>query len=121
MVMTGYVDDYTRQVLLKGALVYVQPSITEGFGLPVLEAMVAGIPVVCSNGGALAEVVSDAGVVFEPTDTDGIKSCLERVIGDEKLRKDMIRKGRERAKKFRWEKAAQQTLRLIVSEATQTL
>ncbi len=116
VVITGYIGDYTRQILLHQALVYVQPSITEGFGLPVLEAMAAGIPVVSSNGGALKEVVGKAGVLFDPTDNRDIGHKLLSVINDRVFQKKLVKQGRERAKLFNWEKAARQTYQLIVSD-----
>src|SRR3990167_7135021 len=80
IIFTGYVNDEERQVLLENALVYVQPSITEGFGLPVLEAMAAAVPVASSSGGALAEVVNEAGELFNPLDTDDMRNKIERAM-----------------------------------------
>jgi glycosyltransferase involved in cell wall biosynthesis len=110
------IGDYTRQILLHQALVYVQPSITEGFGLPVLEAMAAGIPVVSSNGGALKEVVGKAGVLFDPTNNRDIGHKLSLVVNDRLFQGKLVKQGRERAKLFNWEKAARQTYQLIVSD-----
>ncbi len=115
VIFTGYIDDYTRKELLHQALVYVQPSITEGFGLPVLEAMDALVPVVSSNGGALAEVVGEAGVLFDPEDTEEIGHKLTLVISSHSLQYELIRKGRERIRDFSWDMAARETLGIISS------
>ena len=81
--------------MLKNALVYVQPSITEGFGLPILEAMNAGVPVVSSSGGALAEIVGDAGLLFDPLDIEDIRQKLEQIIKNKKLRINLIARGKK--------------------------
>jgi len=116
MIITGYVEDEVRQVLLNQALVYVQPSITEGFGLPVLEAMAMGVPVVSSNGGALKEVVGDAGVLFDPFDVGQMANSIESMVQSEQTREKFINKGRLRIKDFSWEKAAKKTYDLIVGK-----
>lgn len=115
VVFTGYIEEETRQVLLANAVVYVQPSLTEGFGLPILEAMQAGVPVACSTGGALKEVVGEAGLTFSPTNVDEMAEKLNLLLTDEKLRKNLIRKGKALAKLFEWEKAARRTLEVLVS------
>lgn len=110
-----YVDDAARQRLLEKALIYVQASITEGFGLPVLEAMNAGVPVVSSNGGALPEVVGQAGLLFDPMSIDDISHKLSLAIDDHKLRKELVERGRMRVRAFGWEETAKKTLNLIVT------
>jgi glycosyltransferase involved in cell wall biosynthesis len=115
VMLTGYISDADRYTLLQNALVYVQPSITEGFGLPVLEAMAAGVPVVSSRGGALAEVVGKAGILFDPLDVEEIGHSLSLVIHSHSLQKELIEKGRERVRKFSWENAAKKTYRILTS------
>ena len=117
VVITGCINEAERYGLLRNALVYVQPSITEGFGLPVLEAMAAGVPVVSSSGGALAEVVGDAGVLFEPYDVNDMSHKLSLVIHSHSLQEELIKKGRERVKQFSWEKAARETYRILISKS----
>ena len=112
IIFTGYVNDEERQVLLENALVYVQPSITEGFGLPVLEAMAAGVPVASSSGGALAEVVNEAGELFNPLDTDDMRNKIERAMGNTKL---LIVKGKKRVGEFSWDKAAIETYNILTN------
>lgn len=116
VVITGYIEDEVRQELLNQALVYVQPSITEGFGLPVLEAMAAGVPVASSNGGALTEVVGDAGVLFDPLNVEEIVNSIEFIVHSSKQRQKLIEKGLERVKIFGWENAARETYDLIVEK-----
>jgi len=86
------------------------PSLYEGFGLPPLEAMACGCPVVTSNTSSLPEVVGEAGIMVHPYDTDSLTQAMREVLTNSKLRDDMVRKGLEQSKKFSWEKAAKQTL-----------
>lgn len=113
VVFTGYITDEEKEVLLRNALVYVQPSITEGFGLPVLEAFAAGVPVISSDGGALKEILNFSGFLFDPFETEGIKKSLELVLGNKKIRRELVDRGRERLKDFSWVQAARQTLKLF--------
>jgi len=92
------------------AALLVYPSLYEGFGLPPLEAMACGCPVVTSNTSSLPEVVGEAGIMVNPCDTDSLVEAMRQVLTHSELRDDMIRKGLEQAKKFSWEKAARQTL-----------
>ncbi|KKU02746.1 MAG: AprM [Microgenomates group bacterium GW2011_GWC1_47_20] len=116
VITTGYTSEAERYSLLGNALVYVQPSISEGFGLPVLEAMAAGVPVVSSNGGALAEVVGDAGVLFDPYDLSDIFDKLSLIVNSSKLRKELITKGHQRTKDFSWQMAAERTYNTLISK-----
>lgn len=113
--MTGYISDADRYSLLQNALVYVQPSVTEGFGLPVLEAMAVGVPVVSSNGGALAEVVGDAGLLFDPLNEEDICHKLSLVIDSHSLQNELIKKGNKRMREFSWEIAARETYSILIS------
>lgn len=110
----GFQDDETRDILLSNALAYVQPSITEGFGLPILEAFAAGVPVISSNGGALKEVVGEAGLLFDPTNIVEMTETLRQIIEDAKLRKALIIKGKRRLQDFSWQKAALETYNILV-------
>lgn len=103
---TGCVDDLRLAELYRGALVVVLPSLMEGFGLPPLEAMACGTPVVVSRVAALPEVVGDAGVFVDPLDIADICRGLERAITDCDLRRKLIAAGRIRAALFRWEDVA---------------
>ncbi|HEY7107110.1 MAG TPA: glycosyltransferase family 1 protein [Acidimicrobiia bacterium] len=98
----GYVSDAQRADLLAGATVLAYPSRYEGFGLPPLEAMAAGVPVVTTRGGALPEAVGDAALLVDPGDTDGLADALARAVGDEGLRRTLASRGRARAATFPW-------------------
>jgi len=115
VIFTGYVNDAERSILLQNALVYVQPSITEGFGLPVLEAMAAGVPVVSSTGGALAEVVGKAGKLFSPNNINEITKCLQQTLEDGGLRQELVRRGRQRAANFSWDTAAIEAYKILTN------
>jgi alpha-1,3-rhamnosyl/mannosyltransferase len=95
--------------LYSGALLFVFPSLAEGFGLPPLEAMACGAPVVCSQASSLPEVVGDAGLLFDPADTAALQAVLQRALADADLRQDLRRRGLARAALFTWRAAAEQT------------
>jgi len=106
----GYVPDRDLPLLYSGAATLVYPSLYEGFGLPPLEAMACGTPVVVSNAASLPEVVGDAGVCVNPYDVEDIAQGIYRVLTDEGLRRELRKKGLARARLFTWEKAARETL-----------
>jgi glycosyltransferase involved in cell wall biosynthesis len=101
----GFVPDQTLAVLYQLAAVFVFPSLYEGFGLPPLEAMAAGAPVITSNVSSLPEVVGDAALMIDPTDSGAIADAMARVLGDEALRANLICRGRERVKAFSWQRS----------------
>jgi glycosyltransferase involved in cell wall biosynthesis len=103
----GYVDRATLDDLYRTAAALVFSSLDEGFGIPVLEAMAAGLPVVTSNRSGTAEAAGDAAVLVDPTDVEAIRAGIERVLGDST---DLVRRGRERAAQFPWSRAARETL-----------
>jgi len=105
----GYVGDDQLAILYRLASVFVFPSLYEGFGLPPLEAMASGTPVVTSNVSSLPEVVGDAAVLVNPYDVDAIVDGLRRVLTDPVLAADMRRKGIERAREFSWERSVAKT------------
>jgi glycosyltransferase involved in cell wall biosynthesis len=106
----GRVPTADLPYLYNAARLLVHPSFYEGFGLPPLEAMACGIPVVVSNVSALPEVVGDAGLLVDPNDTSELAVSMYRALTDESLRQEMIQKGFARAACFSWEKTARQTL-----------
>ncbi len=106
----GYLPPAELAPLVAGSAAFVYPSLYEGFGLPVLEALACGAPVVTSAGGALAEVAGDSAVLVDPTDVEAIGAGIERVLDDGGLRADLARRGPERARRFSWERAARETL-----------
>jgi glycosyltransferase involved in cell wall biosynthesis len=87
----------------------VFPSLYEGFGLPVLEAMQRDLPVACSNTSSLPEVAGDAALLFDPSDTAAIRGAIVRLLDDRKLAAELARRGRERAAKFSWARSAAET------------
>ncbi|MCS7287390.1 MAG: glycosyltransferase family 1 protein [Anaerolineae bacterium] len=107
---TGYVPDEDLPALYSAADLFVFPSLYEGFGLPVLEAMACGVPVICSNTSSLPEVAGDAALLVDPTDVQALAKAIERALTDETLRAMLRAKGLERARMFTWEKTAQKTL-----------
>jgi glycosyltransferase involved in cell wall biosynthesis len=102
----GYVTADDREQLYAGARLLVLPSRDEGFGIPVLEAMSAGVPVVASNRGALPEVVGDAGVLVDPDDVSGFTQALRMVLEDTAVARACAERGLARATAFSWEQAA---------------
>jgi len=91
----------------------VFPSLYEGFGLPVLEAMACGCPVICSNVASLPEVAGDAGILFDPFEFEDLGAAIDKVVGDCTLRENLIRKGLLRAAQFSWENTAKKTLEVF--------
>ena len=110
VVFTGYVSDEDLPALYNAADLFVYPSIYEGFGLPPLEAMACGTPVITSNTSSLPEVVGDAGIMIDPCNVDGLADAMYEVLTKAGLRANMIKKGLERAEMFSWEKCARETL-----------
>lgn len=96
--------------LFRGAGVFVFPSLYEGFGLPVLEAFAAGVPVIAANNSSLPEVGGEAARYFDANDPQALAEWLRRVLSEKELRETMIAQGKEQIKKFSWEKCAQETL-----------
>jgi glycosyltransferase involved in cell wall biosynthesis len=90
--------------------VFVLPSLIEGFGLPVLEAMLRGVPVACSGASSLPEVAGDAALLFDPTDQDAVTAAIRRVLAEEELAARLIARGRERAAQFTWERTGAASL-----------
>jgi glycosyltransferase involved in cell wall biosynthesis len=107
---TGWLDDTTLAGLYAAALVFVFPSLAEGFGLPVLEAMRRGVPVACSNATSLPEVAGDAALYFEPTDTASITAAIEKLLVDGRLRERLRAAGLDQARGFSWQTTAEGTL-----------
>jgi len=106
----GFVDDADLPALYRGATLFAFPSLYEGFGLPVLEAMACGVPVVCSNASSLPEVAGDAALLVDPHDVDGLADAMAGVFQDDGLRGRMIARGLAQAARFTWEQAAGQLL-----------
>lgn len=110
VIFTGYVPDEDLPVIYNLAKFFVYPSFYEGFGLPVLEAMSCGRPVICSNNSSLPEVAGDAAILIDPSDIKDMKLAIQKMNADEPLRKDLAEKSLRQAGRFSWEKTAAQTL-----------
>jgi glycosyltransferase involved in cell wall biosynthesis len=108
----GYVSAETLASLYRRAAIFAFPSLDEGFGMPVLEAMSHGAPVITSQSSALPEVAGDAAILVNPFDTEAIADALLRLAGDRDLRDDFARRGVERARGFTWESAVERTWRV---------
>ena len=107
---TGYVSDPDLSALISGAKAYVLPSLWEGFGIPVIEAQACGTPAVVSNTSSLPEVVGNSAVLVDPENVNSIADGIKKVLTNEELRRDLIKKGYANAKRFSWQKCAQQTI-----------
>jgi glycosyltransferase involved in cell wall biosynthesis len=101
--------------LVRGASAYVYPSLYEGFGLPVLEILASHVPLICALNSSLGEVGGDAPLYFDEKNPSDLAEKIERVLSDENLRAEMVRKGTEQIKKFSWEKCARETLEYLKS------
>lgn len=117
IVQPGYVPQYDLVRYMQHAEVFAFPSLYEGFGMPVLEAMAVGTPVVCSNSSSLGEVAGDAALLVPPNNPLSWAGALSRVINQPKLAEEMKARGLKQAQKFTWERAAQQTLETILDAA----
>jgi len=107
---TGYVPDEDLAALYSAASLFVYPSFFEGFGIPPLEAMQCGVPVISGNKTSLPEVVGDAGILVDPFDVEAIADAMSRALHSTDLRTELVAKGFERAKLFTWQKSARQVL-----------
>lgn len=115
VIFTDYVDIHDVPVLLNGALMFVFPSLYEGFGLPPLEAMACGTPVIVSNKSSLPEVVGDAGYLIDPYSIEELKDTIQLLISDEDLRERMKEKGLIRSKSFSWKSSVTQLMEIYKS------
>jgi glycosyltransferase involved in cell wall biosynthesis len=110
VVFTGWVPEEDKPALYSGARALVFPSLYEGFGLPPLEALTCGTPVIASNRGSLPEIVGDGGLLLEPDDVEGLAGAMEKLLNDDTLWGDLREKGLAHAASFSWEKTARETL-----------
>jgi len=106
VIVKGYVKDADLAPLYRGALAFVCPSLVEGFGIPFVEAMASGTPVIGSSIPVLNEVVGDAGVLVNPHDTDALASAMRKVANGKIYREQLVKKGKAKAKQYSWQKMA---------------
>lgn len=107
---TGFLPDASLAAMYSGAIAFVYPSLYEGFGLPPLEAMQCGVPVICSNTSSLPEVIGDSGISVDPLDVDGIAGAMRMLAHDSALRGALSAKGLVRAQEFSWKVCADKTI-----------
>jgi len=117
-VVTGYVPESDLPALYSGALCFVYPSYFEGFGLPPLEAMKCGTPVIVGNRTSLPEVVGDAALSVDPFDIEAIAAAITRLMNNSALRDELSVRGQERARMFSWQHTARETLKVYTEVAT---
>lgn len=110
IIVTGRIDDEDLAALYSGALAFAYLSHYEGFGLPLLEAMQCGVPVITSNTSSLPEVAGNAGIMLDPTDADGLTHALLVLFQNEDIRNLMVQKSLARAQHFSWKRCAEDTI-----------
>lgn len=115
IILTGYIEEHELKNYYSNALCFIYPSLYEGFGLPVLEAMQCGCPVITSNRSSLPEVISNCGICINPESDDEMVLALEKMYYNEDFRKTCTEKGLGRVKNFSWEKCAKEILQFIIS------
>lgn len=112
IILTGFIDDKDLNIVYNSACAFIFPSLAEGFGLPVLEALSCGVPTISSNSTSLPEVYANSALSFNPTKKEELVDAMEKIYFDNNLRKQLIEKGFHQAKKFSWDK----TTEIIVNE-----
>jgi len=113
VIMPGWVEEEDMSYIYNGATAFIFPSKHEGFGIPILQAMSCQVPIAVSSIPVLREVAKEAVLFFNPYDVRSIAIAIEKIILDNKLREDLIKKGNKRIKKFSWQRCAKETLRVI--------
>ncbi|MFH1461024.1 MAG: glycosyltransferase family 1 protein [Patescibacteria group bacterium] len=116
IIFTGFVEPEDKPELYHLAQVFVYPSFFEGFGFPPLEAMACGLPAIVAVNSSLPEIVGQAGIMIDPTNIDELAWAMEIVLTDNDLRRRLIKKGLKQAQKFSWQKCAQKTLKILISQ-----
>lgn len=113
VIFTGYVSYDDVKNIYANASLFIYASLCEGFGLPILEAMQSGIPVITSNVSSMPEVAGDACELIDPYDIDALESAITKVLSSDEIQSQMVEKGLEQAAKFSWEKCAKEILDII--------
>lgn len=115
IILPGYIDDADKRALYAGSLAFVFPTLYEGFGFPVLEAMLSGTPVICSNTSSLPELAGDAALLVDPLNVDAIADAMSALSSDASLRGELVAKGDPQARQFSWDAAALAALAALTS------
>ncbi len=108
--ITGHVSDHDLKAIYNGAQALVYPSLYEGFGLPIVEAMTCGCPVICSNTAGMPEVAGDAAILINPVKKDELAHAIETIVHDTELKNSLVKKGFQQAAGFTWDSTARKTL-----------
>jgi glycosyltransferase involved in cell wall biosynthesis len=117
VVFTGFAPRPLLAALYRAATAFVLPSMHEGFGIPVLEAMQQGVPTACADAGALREVAGDATRWFDPLDTESMRAALAELLDDDGLRRRLVALGHARANRFTWTRSAAALRNLLLAAA----
>jgi len=112
VLVTNFVSEEELNNLYRNASLYVFPSLSEGFGLPAVEAMARGVPVVSSNATCLPEILGEAAVYFNPLDVDDIVRKIKKVLLNKDLQAELVRRGFDQIKKYNWQEMAKKTLEI---------
>jgi glycosyltransferase involved in cell wall biosynthesis len=115
VIFPGFVAEEDLPDLYRGALLFIYPSLYEGFGLPILEAMGCGTPVIASHTSSMPEVAGDAAILVDPTKPQALASAMASVLGSEEQREELQRKGIARAREFSWDTVARKTLEVYAA------
>jgi glycosyltransferase involved in cell wall biosynthesis len=115
VIFTGYVNDLVLNSIIKNALMICYPTLSEGFGFPVLEGFGAGIPVISSNTSSIPEVAGNAGLLINPESVNAISEAIEKVLMNKEIRKTMVLKGKQQYNRFNWQKTGHDSLALYNS------
>lgn len=115
IILTGYLSEEEKAAYYQHSSLFIFPSIYEGFGLPVLEAMSYGIPVICSDNSSLEEIFKNKALLFPAQDQNKLAELISKVLKNDKLSKNLSQKGKSYSKKFSWKKSAQKTLQALLS------
>ena len=113
--MLGFVEEEDKAVLMKSAEIFCYPSLYEGFGIPILEAMNIGVPVIASDIPAHKEIAENAVIYFDSEDSEDLSKKIVQIMEDKNLKNDLIEKGKIQAQKFSWTKTAGKTLGIFES------
>jgi glycosyltransferase involved in cell wall biosynthesis len=110
--MLGYVSEVEKSIILSNSLIFIYPSFYEGFGIPILEAMINRVPVITSNISSMPEVIGDTGILIEPTKEESMTDAMIKLTNNSELRKDLISRAEKRSKLFSGENACKQYIDL---------
>ena len=115
IIFTEFVSDEKLKFLIQNARVFCFPSLYEGFGLPIIESMACGCPVIASNVSSIPEITGDAAILVDPRNVEELVTALNQILTDDKLRKDLSKKSFLNSSKYRWENSASKVFQTILS------